>query len=79
MIVSAKDKAQDVKRGGCMLSQIDSVYTKLSSSIDVLLVFNFKRVIELLMTISIFSQIRLIINKNIGVDDTCVYNPNRIG
>jgi hypothetical protein len=43
------------------------------------LVFNFKRVIELLMTISIFSQIRLIINKNIGVDDTCVYNPNRIG
>ena len=72
-------KVQGEKLDTYRVSQIDSIYTKLSSSIDVLLVFNFKRVIELLMTISIFSQIRLIINKNIGVDDTCVYNSNQIG
>ena len=47
MIVSAKDKAQDVKLGGCMLSQIDSVYTKLSSSIVVLLINKKKTLIEL--------------------------------
>jgi hypothetical protein len=37
MIVYARDKAQGVKRDGCMLSQTDSVYTKFSSSINVLL------------------------------------------
>jgi hypothetical protein len=72
-------KVQGEKLDTYRVSQIDSIYTKLSSSIDVLLVFNFKRVIELLMTISIFSQIRLIINKHISVVDTCVYNSNRIG
>ena len=79
MMQITKVKVQGEKLHTQRVSQIDSIYTKLSSSIDVLLVFNFKRVIELLMTISIFSQIRLIINKNIGVDDTCVYNPNQIG
>lgn len=47
MIVDAKSKAQGVKRGGCMLSQTDSVYTKLSSSILVLLNNKNKAVIEL--------------------------------
>ena len=47
MIVYARDKAQGVKRGGCMLSQIDSVYTKLSSSIVVLLINKKKTLIEL--------------------------------
>jgi len=47
MIVSAKDKAQDVKRGGCMSSHNDSVYTKLSSSIVVLLINKKKTLIEL--------------------------------
>ena len=37
MIVDAIAKAQGVKRGGCKSSHSDSVYTKLSSSILVLL------------------------------------------
>jgi hypothetical protein len=37
MIVDAKSKAQGVKRDGCKMSHSDSVYTKLSSSIVVLL------------------------------------------
>jgi len=40
-------KVQGEKLDTYRVSQIDSIYTKLSSSIDVLLVFNFKRVIEL--------------------------------
>ena len=40
MIVDAKSKAQGVKRGGCKLSHSDSVYTKFSTSINVLLVNN---------------------------------------
>ena len=47
MIVDAKHKAQGVKRVGCMLSHSDSVYTKLSSSIVVLLNNKNKRLIEL--------------------------------
>ena len=47
MIVDAKSKAQGVKRGGCRLSHSDSVYTKLSSSIVVLLNNKNKRLIEL--------------------------------
>ena len=46
MIVSAKSKAQGVKRGGCKLSQTDSVYTKFSTSINVLLGNRKKSVIE---------------------------------
>lgn len=78
-MVITRDKVQGEKLDNQQVSHTDSIYTKLYSSIDVLLVFNFKRVIELLMTISIFSQIRLIINKDICVDDTCVYNSNQIG
>jgi hypothetical protein len=37
MIVDAKSKAQGVKRDGCKLSQTDSVYTKFSTSMNVLL------------------------------------------
>ena len=47
MIVDAKSKAQDVKRYGCMMSHSDSTYTKLSSSIVVLLNNKKKRLIEL--------------------------------
>lgn len=78
-MVITRDKVQGEKLDNQQVSHTDSIYTILYSSIDVLLVFNFKRVIELLMTISIFSQIRLIINKDICVDDTCVYNSNQIG
>ena len=46
MIVDAKSKAQGVKRDGCKLSQTDSVYTKLSSSINVLLGNRKKSLIE---------------------------------
>jgi len=47
MIVDAIAKAQGVKRGGCKLSHSDSVYTKLFSSIVVLLNNKFKTLIEL--------------------------------
>ena len=46
MIVDAKSKAQGVKRVGCKLSHSDSVYTKFSTSINVLLVNRKKSVIE---------------------------------
>ena len=47
MIVDAKSKAQGVKRDGCIMSQTDSIYTKLSCSIVVLLNNKNKAVIEL--------------------------------
>lgn len=39
MIVNAKSKAQGVKRGGCMMSQIDSLYNFFPKT-NVLLVIN---------------------------------------
>jgi hypothetical protein len=63
MIVNAKYIVQGEKLDKCALSHNDSIYTKLFSSVDVSLNNKFKRLLELIMTISIFSQIRLIINK----------------
>ena len=45
MIVSAKDKAQGVKRGGCKVSQIDSLYNFFPTT-NVLLVINIKSVVR---------------------------------
>ena len=63
MIVIASKTAQGEKLDKCKLSHNDSIYTKLFSSVDVPLINKFKSLLELIMTISIFSQIRLIINK----------------
>jgi len=46
-MVITRDKVQGEKLDNQQVSHTDSIYTILYSSIDVLLVFNFKRVIEL--------------------------------
>ena len=63
MIVIASKTAQGEKLDMCKFSHNDSIYTKLFSSVDVPLNNKFKSLLELIMTISIFSQIRFIINK----------------
>ena len=45
-MVITRDKVQGEKLDNQQVSHTDSIYTILYSSIDVLLVFNFKRVIE---------------------------------
>ena len=63
MMQLTKVKVQGEKLHTHGVSHNDSIYTKLFSSVDVPLNNKFKSLLELIMTISIFSQIRLIINK----------------
>jgi|VirMetMinimDraft_7_1064189.scaffolds.fasta_scaffold39797_5 hypothetical protein len=78
MMQLTKVKVQGEKLHTHGVSHGDSVYTKLSSSIDVLLGNNIKCVLTKITMSIYFLQFRLIINTNRCVADTCIHNHNNV-
>ena len=73
-----KVKVQGEKLHTHGVSHNDSIYTKLSSTMNVLL-GNYIKCVLTKITMSIyFLQFRLIINTNRCVADTCIHNHNNV-